>query len=395
MKRNLYILMATILVVTMSELQTAGMLPNIAADLQASTGQVGLLVSVYALGMAVGGPIIAYMLRRKSPRLVLTSIIAAYAVIEILAPVVHEYWWLALARLLTGCLSGATFGLALTFAARLAPSPDQIGRSVSIVLSGLMVGTVIGLPLSHFIATQWDWQSCFYLLGVAALLVSYIVLKWLPNLAKATEDESVADIQNLKSPKLWSRYLVSFLTIGAAYGSFSFFTPLLQQNAGFSSDATTLILLGYGLCTVIGNLIVGRFADAHPVGVLRIGHSALLIALVVLSLFSDVKELTLVMVLVVGLIGISMNPALITRVTEAGGTGYLVTTVHTAVITMGVTLGTMFSAFSMNIFGQDPVIATWTGAALVVVVLIVLAMQTMRFSNTKQPLARVNSLNKS
>ncbi|WP_328585539.1 MFS transporter [Morganella psychrotolerans] len=176
---------------------------------------------------------------------------------------------------------------------------------------------------------------------------------------------------------------------------FSFFTPLLQQNAGFSSDATTLILLGYGLCTVIGNLIVGRFADAHPVGVLRIGHSALLIALVVLSLFSDVKELTLVMVLVVGLIGISMNPALITRVTEAGGTGYLVTTVHTAVITMGVTLGTMFSAFSMNIFGQDPVIATWTGAALVVVVLIVLAMQTMRFSNTKQPLARVNSLNKS
>nr|ELR5072027.1 MFS transporter [Providencia rettgeri] len=342
----------------MSELQTAGMLPNIAADLQASTGQVGLLVSVYALGMAVGGPIIAYMLRRKSPRLVLTSIIAAYAVIEILAPVVHEYWWLALARLLTGCLSGATFGLALTFAARLAPSPDQIGRSVSIVLSGLMVGTVIGLPLSHFIATQWDWQSCFYLLGVAALLVSYIVLKWLPNLAKATEDESVADIQNLKSPKLWSRYLVSFLTIGAAYGSFSFFTPLLQQNAGFSSDATTLILLGYGLCTVIGNLIVGRFADAHPVGVLRIGHSALLIALVVLSLFSDVKELTLVMVLVVGLIGISMNPALITRVTEAGGTGYLVTTVHTAVITMGVTLGTMFSAFSMNIFGQDPVIAT-------------------------------------
>nr|WP_269450592.1 MFS transporter [Xenorhabdus poinarii] len=370
--------MTTLLVVIMSELQTAGMLPNIAADLNESTGRIGLLVSVYALGMALGGPAIAYILRRKSPRRVLTGIIAVYAIIEVLAPVIHDYWWLALARVLTGCLSGATFGLVLTFAARLAPSPDQIGRSVSVVLSGLMIGTVIGLPLSHFIATRWDWQSCFYLLGVAALLISIIVNKGLPDLAKATEDESVEDLKKLKSTKLWSRYLVSALTIGAAYGSFSFFTPLLQDNAGFSSDATTLILLGYGICTVIGNLIVGRFVDAHPVGVLRVGHSALLIALVTLSLFSDVKSVTLVMVLLVGLIGISMNPALIKRVAEAGGTGYLVTTVHTAVITMGVTLGTMFSAFSMNLFGQNPIIATWTGSALVVLVLIVLAFQTIR-----------------
>jgi len=384
LKRNLYILMATILVVTMSELQTAGMLPDIADDLNVTTGRVGLLVSVYALGMAIGGPIIAYVLRRKSLRIVLTWIIAAYAIIEILAPVVPSYWWLAFARVLTGCLSGATFGLALTFAARLAPSPEQIGRSVSLVLSGLMVGTVIGLPLSHFIASQWDWQRCFYLLGVVALLVSVIARIGLPDLAKVTEDESVEDLQNLKSPKLWSRYLVSFLTIGAAYGSFSFFTPLLQDNAGFSADATTIILLGYGICTVIGNLIVGRFADAHPVGVLRVGHSALLIALVALSLFSEVKAVTLVMVLLVGLIGISMNPALITRVTQVGGTGHLVTTVHTAVITMGVTLGTMFSAFSMNIFGQNPVVATWTGATLTILAVIAVACG-YRYSRVDAP----------
>ncbi len=390
MNRHLYILMTTILVVTMSELQTAGMLPNIADDLNATTGQVGLLVSIYALGMAIGGPIIAFVLRRSSPRSVLTGIIAAYAIIEIIAPVVHAYWWLALARILTGCLSGATFGLALTFAARIAPSPDKIGRSVSIVLSGMMVGTVIGLPLSHFIATQWDWQSCFYLLGVAALLVSLLAKVGLPDLTKATESESVEDLQNLKSPKLWSRYLVSFLTIGAAYGSFSFFTPLLQDNAGFSSDVTTLILLGYGICTVIGNLIVGRFADAHPVGVLRLGHGLLLVALITLSMFSEIKAVTLVMVLLVGLIGISMNPALITRVTQAGGTGYLVTTVHTAVITMGVTLGTMFSAFSMNVFGQDPVVATWTGAGLTVLAILAVAVQTVTFGSKKPSLFRVN-----
>ncbi|CDG19751.1 Major facilitator superfamily transporter [Xenorhabdus poinarii G6] len=379
MKRYLYILMMAILIVTMSELQTAGMLPSIATDLNEPISRVGLLVSIYALGMAIGAPIITFFLRRQSPRLALSCVIAGYAVIELVAPVVHQYWWLALARLVTGCLSGATFGLSIIFATRLAPSPSQIGRAVSIVLSGLTVGTVIGLPMSHYIANQWDWQACFYLLGIAALIISFIVAKGLPDIEKASESESAEDLHNLTSPKLWSCYLVSFLTIGAAYGSFSFFTPLLQENAGFSSDATTTILFGYGICTVIGNLIVGRFADAHPVGILITGHSILLVALITLSLFSHVKTITLIMVLIVGLIGISMNPALVTRVTKAGGTGFLVTTVHTTLVTLGVTSGTTFSSFSMGIFGENPVVATWTGVFLVVLVLCVLTLQVANF----------------
>lgn len=379
MNKHLYILMLTILIVTMSELQTAGMMPNIANDLAVSTGHTGLLVSVYAFGMAIGGPVIAYFLRRAPPRQALSAVVACYALFELLAPIIHQFWWLALLRLITGCLSGATFGLSLTFAASLAPSPNQIGRCVSIVLSGLMVGTVLGLPLSHFIANQWNWQSCFYLLGIAAFAVSLVVSKQLPHLNGASEDESIEDLRNLKSPVLWSRYLVSFLTIGAAYGSFSFFTPLLQENAGFSPDATTAILFCYGICTVIGNLIVGRYSDAHPIGVLRIGHLTLFIALVAISLFSHDKLITLMMVLIVGLVGISMNPALVTRVTRAGGAGNLVTTVHTAVITLGVTSGTMFSSFAMGLFGENPIVATWTGAVLVAIVSVVLALQTNIF----------------
>lgn len=165
------------------------------------------------------------------------------------------------------------------------------------------------------------------------------------------------------------------MTIGAAYGSFSFFTPLLQDNAGFDSKTTTLILFSYGICTVIGNFIVGRYSDSHAVGVLRTGHFILFIALITLSLFSHIQIITLLMVLIVGLVGISMNPALVTRVTRAGGSGNLFTIVHTAVITLGVTSGTMFSSLAMRVFGEDPVIATWTGALLVAIVSVVLFFQ--------------------
>lgn len=378
MQGKLWLLMLTLLVVTMSELQTAGMLPYMARDLGVSTGDIGLLVSVYALGMAIGGPILAIALRKGPPRGSLVLVVAAYGIIETLAPIIHEYWWLALIRLLTGCLAGAMFGLCVSFGARLAPSPDRIGPSIAIVMSGLMVGTVFGLPLSHFIAERWGWQVSFYALGIASLLVCLIDRAALPGLSAADTESASQDAHNLKKPALWWRFMVSLLTIGATYGAFSYFTPLLEQNAGFSPNATTVILFAYGLCTVVGNLIVGKFADDHAVGVLRLGHSLLFISLVLISLFSDAPGVTLTFVLVVGLVGVTMNPAMITRVVEVGGSGNLVSTVHTAVITSGVMVGTAISAGAMGIFGDNPTVATWTGAVLAVLAALVLATQSTR-----------------
>lgn len=283
---------------------------------------------------------------------------------------------MALLRIITGCLSGAAFGLSVTFGARLAPSPARIGEAVSIVLGGIMVGTVIGLPLSHFIAGRWGWQASFYVLGAVALLLFIISALALPHRAAASQNDAAQDVRNLRSPRLWSRYLVSLLTIGSAYAAFSYFTPLLEQTAGFSSDATTVILLGYGLCSFIGNLVVGRFADRHAVTVLRFGHALLFTALTLLALFGQVSPLVVITVLIVGLAGVTMNPALVTRVAEVGGTGNLVSTVHTAVITMGVTLGTAISAVTISLFGDDPAVAMWTGVVFAVLAAVVLAMQT-------------------
>lgn len=376
MKRHLYLLMFTLLVVTMSELQTAGMMPYMAADLAVSTGTIGLLVSAYALGMAIGGPLVAIGLRGLPPRRALCLVVGAYALLEVAAPLVHEFWWLALIRVLTGCLAGAMFGLCISFGATLAPSPERIGQNVAIVMSGLMVGTVVGLPVSHFIAEQWGWQVNFYFLGAAALVICLIDRVGLPAVEPASAESSTQDAQALRKPALWSRYLVSLLTIGATYGAFSYFTPLLEENAGFSAGATTLILLAYGGCTVVGNLIVGRFADRHAIGVLRLGHALVFVALVVLGLFDHIPTIVLPFVLVIGLVGVTMNPALITRVVEVGGSGNLVSTVHTAVITSGVMVGTAISSLTIGLTGDDPVAAMWTGAGLAVLATLTLALQS-------------------
>ena len=383
MKKYLYVLMLTIMVVVMSEFQTAGMMPQIAADLGVSTGQVGTVVTLYALGMALGGPLLVYLLRHRPPKGSLLIVIGTYAALEVLVPLIHEFWWLALLRVLTGCLSGAAYGIAVSYSARLAPSPEKIGEAVSIVLGGIMVGTVIGLPLSHFLAARWGWQSSFYILGIAAFAVFLISLLTLPAREAATQEAAAQDLRKLRSPKLWSRYLVSLLTIGAAFAGFSYFTPLLEQNAGFATNTTTLILLAYGIVSFIGNLIVGKFADQHAIGILRIGHTLLFISLALLGAFSNAQPLVLAMVLIVGVAGVPMNPALVARVAEIGGTGNMVSTVHTSLITMGVALGSAIGALAIGRAGDDPSAAMWIGAAFAVLATLTLATQARR---RRQPL---------
>lgn len=383
MKKYLYVLMLTIMVVIMSEFQTAGMMPQIAADLGVSTGQVGTVVTLYALGMALGGPLLVYLLRHRPPKGSLLIVIGTYAALEVLVPLIHEFWWLALLRVLTGCLSGATYGIAVSYSARLAPSPEKIGEAVSIVLGGIMVGTVIGLPLSHFLAARWGWQSSFYILGIAAFAVFLISLLTLPAREAATQEAAAQDLRKLRSPKLWSRYLVSLLTIGAAFAGFSYFTPLLEQNAGFATNTTTLILLAYGIVSFIGNLIVGKFADQHAIGILRIGHTLLFVSLSLLGAFSNAQPLVLAMVLIVGVAGVPMNPAMVARVAEIGGTGNMVSTVHTSLITMGVALGSAIGAIAIGRAGDDPSAAMWIGAAFAILATLTLATQAR---GRRQPL---------
>ena len=383
MKKYLYVLMLTIMVVVMSEFQTAGMMPQIAADLGVSTGQVGTVVTLYALGMALGGPLLVYLLRHRPPKASLLIVIGTYAALEVLVPLIHEFWWLALLRVLTGCLSGAAYGIAVSYSARLAPSPEKIGEAVSIVLGGIMIGTVIGLPLSHFLAARWGWQSSFYILGIAAFAVFLISLLTLPAREAATQEAAAQDLRKLRSPKLWSRYLVSLLTIGAAFAGFSYFTPLLEQNAGFATNTTTLILLAYGIVSFIGNLIVGKFADQHAIGILRIGHTLLFISLALLGAFSNAQPLVLAMVLIVGVAGVPMNPAMVAHVAEIGGTGNMVSTVHTSLITMGVALGSAIGALAIGRAGDDPSAAMWIGAAFAVLATLTLATQAR---GRRQPL---------
>ncbi len=157
-----YLFGSTIFMLTTSEFMVAGMLPSLAAALEATVGQVGYLISLYAVGMAVGGPLVmALLMHFKAPnKPALLALLAIYVAGAALAAAAPNYATMAVARLVTGASSSACFGVSLAIAAELV-SPQARGRAASIVLSGIMLAPVLGLPATTAIAQELGWRASF------------------------------------------------------------------------------------------------------------------------------------------------------------------------------------------------------------------------------------------
>jgi predicted MFS family arabinose efflux permease len=170
----------------------------------------------------------------------------------------------------------------------------------------------------------------------------------------------------------------STLIIGATFAAFSYFTPILTEVTGFSRDIVPLLLLGYGGATVIGNIVVGRLAMSHTVTVIVAGLALNTVFLGVFALFADLPVPALLAMAGIGLVGITLNPAMITRVQRAGNPRALVNTVHSSFITMGVVVGSWAGGMGIDAFGLRAPLWVGVGLALLALLAMVPAALTAR-----------------
>lgn len=363
-----YVLGLGIFSMVTSELQVTAMMPMMAEDLRVSISEIGYLISSYALAMAIGGPLLAALLLGRPRKIALMTLFAIFLLGEALGAVAWSYWILDIARLATGAVSGAFFGLALTICVEIAPG-DQRGRATSIVLAGLMVGTVLGLPVANLIGTRLGWRESFWTVCALSLFAASLSALFVPD-SRAKETVSVAsEIDQLKRPKLWAVYATSLLIIGATYAAFSYFTPILHDLSGFSDVEITILLCIYGLATLIGNTIVGRLADRYTIQTLTFGLVGLVTFLPTFALLGENKAVAALSLIGIGLVGVTMNPAMVSRVIQTANGRPLVNTVHTSVITLGVVIGASISGlFISNGFGLTAPL--WVGLALAVLGLV-------------------------
>ncbi|MEK8129228.1 MFS transporter [Paenibacillus filicis] len=343
----IYVLGIMIFSMTTAEFTVAGIMTSLSKEFDVSIASIGYLISAYAAGMIVGGPLLTIGLSKLSKKQAFLLIALDFLAGQTLGALANSYEIMMAARIITGVSSAACFGISLGISFDLV-SPQHRGRAASIVLGGLMVATALGLPAAMLFDQFLGWRSSFWAIVVLVLLSGLLGLKVIPSSAKSQPVSLRSELAAFKKLNLWAAYASSLLIIGATFAAFSYFSPILTDLSGFDAATVPLLLGIYGVATVIGNIVTGRLADRYMMPILTIGLAVLAAALVLFGIYVHSPYVSVCAVIVIGLSGVTLNPAMTTRITRVAGTGTLVTTIHGSVISLGVVVGSSIGGLAID-----------------------------------------------
>lgn len=361
---TVYLLGLTIFSLVTAEFMVAGMMPALAEAFSASLAQVGNLIAFYALGMALGGPPVTLLCvsRGISNKRALVALLLVYVAAGALAAVAPSYWVLAVARVIMGVASAVCIGLCMTICAELVPLAVR-GKAISIVLAGLMLSPVAGVPLTTWVEHAYGWRASSWLVVVLASICTVLAAIRLPDNSAAGAPLLSKQWAALHNRELWGAYVTSGLIIGATFAAFSYCTPILIQVVGIEPGHVAPLLALYGVANLLGNMIVGRLADRYTLATLGWGLGVMVVALSGFALAGGHLWLSLGCFLALGLTGVALNPAMVARVMKAAEPGALVNALHTSVITSGLALGSWAGGAAID-SGYGLTAPLWVGAGL-------------------------------
>lgn len=277
-----------------TEFVIVGLIPTMASDLNVSLPSAGLLVSLYALGVAIGAPVLTALTGRWPRKRVLLAVMSLFVLGNLLAWQAPNYTTLVVARILTGLAHGVFFSIGSTIATGLV-AKEKAASAIAIMFTGLTVALVTGVPLGTYIGQSFGWQATFLivaLLGLIALVGSAILVP--SNLKQPPATKLVDQMKVLTQPRLLLVYLITALGYGGTFTAFTYLAPILEQVSGFESTAIGLIMLVYGVSVAVGNIWGGKLADkAGPIKALTIIFT-LLAAILLMFTFTAGNKITAV-----------------------------------------------------------------------------------------------------
>ncbi|MGX1132350.1 DHA1 family inner membrane transport protein [Streptomyces glaucescens] len=376
MPRAVYVLALGIFAMVTSEFVVAGLMPQMADGLDATVPQIGYLITAFAVAMAAGGPFLTVALMKLPPRTALMALFAVFLAGNVLAATATGYGVMLAARIVTGIASQAFFGVGISLCAQLT-RPEVRGRAIAVAMNGLMLGTLLGLPLSTLIGERWGWRAAFWAIALITVVAAAATLVGVPRLDPADAGGGFRkELRVFRRPGLLLALSTSTLVIGATFSAFSYFNPILTEVTGFSTGTVPVLLIAYGAATVVGNTVVGRLADRHTLPVLTVGLLLNLLFLTGFAVLAEAPAAAVACMLGIGLVGVTMNPAMVTRVQRAGNAGPLVNTVHSSFITLGIILGSSLGAVVIEGWGLRAPL--WLGAGMAVAGLATVAPPLIR-----------------
>ncbi|BEM07689.1 MFS transporter [Serratia marcescens] len=361
-----------------TEFVIVGLIPTIAEQLGVTVPSAGLLVTIYALGVAIGAPVLTALTSRIPRKLLLVGLMVLFTLGNLLAWQSPSYESLVVARLLTGLAHGVFFSIGSTIATSLV-AKEKAASAIAIMFGGLTVALVTGVPLGTFIGQQFGWRETFLavsLIGAVATLASIILV---PSNIKNQGSAGVREqLKVLTHPRLLLIYAITALGYGGVFTTFTFLAPMMQELAGFSAPTVSWILLAYGVAVAVGNIWGGKLADRHgAVRALSFIFAALTVLLLVFQFTASHSIAALLTVIVMGVFAFGNVPGLQVYVVQKAAQYTpnavdVASGLNIAAFNIGIALGSVIGGQTVASLGlaQTP----WIGALIVVVALLLVSL---------------------
>ncbi|SDF18572.1 MFS transporter, DHA1 family, arabinose polymer transporter [Blastococcus aurantiacus] len=348
-----------------TEFVVMGMLPEIADGLDVSVSAVGLLISAYAIGVVVGAPTLTALGLRFTPRQTLVALMVVFVVGNLLAACAPTYGTLAAARVLTALAHGSFFGVGAIAARRLV-APERATQAISLMVTGLTLANVIGVPAGTWVAQQTSWRLVLAAIAGIGVLTIAGLLAWLPSDGGEPTDLRT-ELSAFRSRQVWLVLALTMVGFAATFAVYSYVAPILTDLAGFSSGSVTPVLALFGVGTTVGTLLGGRLGSRFDFGFVALGMLGVAVVLAVFALSARNAVAAVVLLVLFGTLGFAMGPIVLNGVIEAAAVpgGSLVSAANQAAFNVANALGAALGALVIS-QGYGLTAPMWVGAGLAV-----------------------------
>ncbi|MEC0091720.1 MFS transporter [Paenibacillus macquariensis] len=356
-----------------TEFISVGLLPLISQDLHVPITTAGLTVSLYAIGVTVGAPVLTSMTSSMSRKSLLLWIMVVFIIGNSIAASATSMGVLLVARVISALAHGVFMAIGATIAADLVPA-DRKASAIAIMFTGLTVATVTGVPFGTFIGQQLSWRFAFIIIviiGVVALIANSILIP--SDLRKGTRTLFRDQIKLVTNGRLLLVFVITALGYGGTFVVFTYLSPLLQQITGFKSGTVAIILLVYGISIAIGNTIGGKLANRNPINALFYMFLIQSVVLIILTFTAPFKIAGLITIMLMGLFAFMNVPGLqfyvVTLAERYVPRGIeMASAINIAAFNVGIALGAYLGGIITDSIGL--IHTPWIGGLMVFVAVI-------------------------
>ncbi|MED1944214.1 MULTISPECIES: MFS transporter [Brevibacillus] len=351
-----------------TEFVIVGLLSTVAQDLKVTITLAGLLISGYALGVAIGAPVITALTSRIPRKMLLMLLMIVFVVGNSAAALSSSFTLLIIARFFTAFSHGVFFSIGSTIAADLVPE-NKRASAIATMFTGLTVATVTGVPLGTFIGQMFGWRATFWgvaILGVIALISTAILV---PSNLKKSKPASIKDqVKIMTNLPLLLVFAITALGYGGTFVTFTFLGPILEEITGYQASAVSLILLVYGIAVAIGNTVGGKAADKNPVKALRWMFIIQAIILVILTFTAPFKWVGILTIMLMGLLAFMNVPGLQVYVVQLAekyvpSAVDVASAINIAAFNLGIAIGAFVGGIIVDTIGL--IHTPWVGGVMV------------------------------